>query len=468
MKQTTIEKQKTVAKDIPLSGKGLHTGLFVNMMLKPAEANSGIRFMRIDLEENPIVHAIVDNVVDTSRGTTLDENGVRVGTIEHLLAALTGHGIDNVLIEIDGPEVPIFDGSSRIIYEAIAQAGVKELDADKKYFELKERVEFVDVDKGIEIVAFPDDHLSLTVQIDYNSKVLGNQYASLNSISDFGKEIAPCRTFVFLHELEQLVKHNLIKGGDVDNAIVIVDRQVSQEELDKLAELFNKPKIKVQPEGVLNNIELRFQNEPARHKLLDMVGDLTLVGMPIKARIIASRPGHHANTEFAKLLRKIIKKESMKPAVPEYDPNVPPIMDINQIMKVLPHRPPFLLVDKIIMRTDTMIAGIKNVTMNEPFFVGHFPGEPVMPGVLIIEAMAQCGGLLALNTVTDPENYLTYFLKIDKVKFKKKVVPGDTLIFKLQLIEPIRRGIVTMWGQAFVGETLVTEAELCAQISKVK
>ncbi|HOK51864.1 MAG TPA: 3-hydroxyacyl-ACP dehydratase FabZ, partial [Bacteroidales bacterium] len=258
------------------------------------------------------------------------------------------------------------------------------------------------------------------------------------------------------------------KGGDVDNAIVIVDRQVSQEELDRLAELFNKPRVQVQPEGVLNNIELRFRNEPARHKLLDLIGDLTLVGMPIKARIIASRPGHHANTEFAKLLRKIIKKESMKPAVPEYDPNVPPILDINQIMKVLPHRPPFLLVDKIISRTENMIAGVKNVTMNEPFFVGHFPGEPVMPGVLIIEAMAQCGGLLALNTVTDPENYLTYFLKIDKVKFKKKVVPGDTLIFKLQLIEPIRRGIVTMWGQAFVGETLVTEAELCAQIVKVK
>jgi UDP-3-O-[3-hydroxymyristoyl] N-acetylglucosamine deacetylase/3-hydroxyacyl-[acyl-carrier-protein] dehydratase len=468
MKKETIEKQKTVAKDIALSGKGLHTGLFVNMIIKPAEANHGIRFVRVDLEENPVVHAIVDNVIDTSRGTTLDENGVRVATIEHLLAALTGHGIDNVLIELDGPEIPIFDGSSKVIYEAIAEAGVKELDAEKKYFELKERVEFVDVDKGIEIVAFPDDHLSLTVQIDYNSKVLGNQYASLNSIADFGKEIAPCRTFVFLHELELLLKHNLIKGGDVDNAIVIVDRQVSQEELDRLSQLFNKPKVQVQPEGVLNNIELRFRNEPARHKLLDLIGDLTLVGMPIKARIIASRPGHHANTEFAKLLRKIIKKESLKPAVPEYDPNVPPLLDINQIMKVLPHRPPFLLVDKIIYRSENMIAGVKNVTMNEPFFVGHFPGEPVMPGVLIIEAMAQCGGLLALNTVSDPENYLTYFLKIDKVKFKKKVVPGDTLIFKLQLIEPIRRGIVTMWGQAFVGKTLVTEAELCAQIVKAK
>jgi len=462
------EKQKTVAKEITLSGKGLHTGLFVNMIIKPAEANHGIRFMRVDLEENPVVHAIADNVIDASRGTTLDENGVRIATLEHLMATLVGLGIDNALVELDGPEVPIFDGSAKQLYEAITNAGIKELEADKKYFELKERVEFIDVDKGIEIVAFPDDHFSITVQIDYNSKVLGNQYASLNSLADFGKEIAPCRTFVFLHELEALVKHNLIKGGDVDNAIVIVDRQVSQDELDKLSALFNKPKVSVQPEGVLNNIELRFRNEPARHKLLDMIGDLGLVGMPIKARIIASRLGHHANTEFAKMLRKIIKKESLKPSVPKYNPNDPPILDINQIMKVLPHRPPFLLVDKIILRTETMIAGIKNVTMNEPFFVGHFPSEPVMPGVLIVEAMAQCGGLLALNTVTDPENYLTYFLKIDKVKFKKKVVPGDTLIFKLELIEPIRRGIVSMWGQAFVGDTVVTEAELCAQISKVK
>jgi UDP-3-O-[3-hydroxymyristoyl] N-acetylglucosamine deacetylase / 3-hydroxyacyl-[acyl-carrier-protein] dehydratase len=297
---------------------------------------------------------------------------------------------------------------------------------------------------------------------------LGNQYASMNSLSEFVREIAPCRTFVFLHELELLVKHNLIKGGDVDNAIIIVDRKMAQDELDRLAILFNKPKVAVQPEGVLNNIELRFQNEPARHKLLDMIGDLTLIGMPIKARIIASRPGHHANTEFAKILRKTIKKEALKPAVPKINLNDPPLLDINEIMKILPHRPPFLLVDKVFVRTETQVVGLKNVTMNEPYFVGHFPGEPVMPGVLLVEAMAQCGGVLVLNTVPDPENYLTYFLKMDKVKFKRKVIPGDTLIFKCELVEPIRRGIATMWAQAFVGETLAAEAELCAQISKVK
>jgi UDP-3-O-[3-hydroxymyristoyl] N-acetylglucosamine deacetylase/3-hydroxyacyl-[acyl-carrier-protein] dehydratase len=464
----TIDKQRTLEKEVTVKGKGLHTGLEVTITFKPAAANHGLRFMRVDLEENPIVHAIADNVLDTSRGTTLDENGVRVGTIEHVLAALTGLGIDNALMEIDAPEAPIMDGSSLPFIVELKKGGIKELDADRKYFTLKERIEYIDIEKGIEIVAFPDDHYSINVQIDYNSKVLGNQYASLNTIAEFEKEIAPCRTFVFLHELEVLLKHNLIKGGDLDNAIVIMDRAVNQQELDHLAELFNKPKIAVKPEGVLNNIDLRFRNEPARHKLLDMVGDLTLVGMPIKARIIASRPGHHANTEFAKILRKIIKKESLKPSVPKYNPNTPPLLDVNQIMQILPHRSPFLLVDKIISQTDTSIVGVKNVTMNEPFFVGHFPNEPVMPGVLQIEAMAQVGGIMVLNSVPDPENYLTYFLKIDKVKFKKKVVPGDTIIFKLEFIEPMRRGIACMFGQAFVGDTLVCEGELTAQIIKTK
>lgn len=461
------EKQRTLATDIFMKGRGLHTGLEVSMYIKPAPINHGIKFMRVDLEENPIIPALVDYVMDTSRGTTLDMNGVRVSTIEHLLAALTGCGIDNALIEIDAPEAPILDGSSGPIVNELIKVGSIEQDAERKYFILKERVEFVDHEKGIEIVAFPDDHLSFTVQVDYNSKVLGNQYASLNTISDFAKEIAPSRTFVFLHELEQLVKHNLIKGGDVDNAIVIVENQPSDELMERLSKLFNKPNIRVK-EGVLNNIELRFRNEPARHKLLDMVGDFTLLGMPIKARIIASRPGHHANTEFAKILRKIIKKEALKPNVPKIAVGQKPLKDINQIMKMLPHRPPFLLVDKVMECTENYVVAIKNVTMNEPFFVGHFPTEPVMPGVLIVEALAQAGGILVLSTVPDPENYLTYFLKIDKVKFKDKVVPGDTLIFKAELIEPVRRGIATIWAQAFVGENVVTEGELCAMITKVK
>lgn len=461
-------KQKTIRKEVSVSGRGLHTGLEVVLTMCPAPENHGIKFQRIDLEGLPIIDALGDYVTDTSRGTTIEDKGIRVSTIEHVMAAISGMDIDNLLVQVTGPEVPIADGSSLYYVKAIEEAGVVEQEAEREYFEIKESISYKEPDRGVEITIYPDDHLSIDVMIDYNSKVLGHQYAVLKERSDFAAEIASCRTFVFLHEVELLLRHNLIKGGDLDNAIVIMDRPVSQEELDRLSQLFNMPKIKVRPEGVLNNLKLRFENEAARHKLLDMVGDLTLVGMPIKGRVVAVRPGHYANTELVKLVRKVIKKEKMKASIPHYDPNVPPYMTIEEIKKVLPHRPPFLLVDKIIEKTDTYVIGVKNVTMNEPFFVGHFPDEAVMPGVLQIEAMAQVGGILVLNTVPDPENYGTYFLRVDKTRFRRKVVPGDTLVIKAELISEIRRGIAIIFGQAFVGDTLVTEGELMAQISKIK
>jgi UDP-3-O-[3-hydroxymyristoyl] N-acetylglucosamine deacetylase/3-hydroxyacyl-[acyl-carrier-protein] dehydratase len=461
-------KQRTIQKPVTVKGKGLHTGVEVELTFNPAAENHGFKFRRIDLENQPIIPAVAENVVDTSRGTTIEDKGVRVSTIEHVMAALVGLGIDNALIDITGPETPIMDGSSIFFLNALKEAGSVELDADRKFYEIKEKVTYSDPQRGVEIVIFPDDHLSIDVMIDYNSKVLGHQYAMLNSLDDFEKEIAPCRTFVFLHELEFLLKHNLIKGGDIDNAIVIMDRQVTQEELDRISELFNKPKIQVKPEGILNNIDIHFSNEPARHKLLDMIGDLALIGTAIKGRIVGTRPGHAANTEMAKIVRQIIKRESLKGDVPKYNPNDPPLMNIQQIQEILPHRPPFLLIDKVLTLDEKTVTGIKNVSMNEQFFVGHFPGEPVMPGVLQIEAMAQLGGILVLSTVPDPKNYLTYFLKIDKVKFKRKVVPGDTLIFKCDLTAEIRRGIATMFAQAFVGDTLVCEGEMTAQIVKIK
>lgn len=462
------EKQTTLKAPITFSGKGLHTGVAVNMTFKPAPDSHGYIFKRVDLPGQPIINALAENVVETSRGTVLEENGARISTIEHVLASFVGMGIDNVLIEVDAPEAPILDGSAMEYAEAIEQTGKIEQKTDRKYFILKEKLEYYDEENGIHIIAYPDKVQSLNVLIDYNSKVLGHQYASLEELQNFKEEIAPCRTFVFLHELEFLIQNNLIKGGDVDNAIIIVDRKVSQEELDRLADLFNKPHVKVQPEGILNNVDLRYSNEPARHKLLDLMGDLALVGRWFKAKIIATRPGHTSNNEFARALRQVMKKEALQKKIPVYDPSIAPILDINEVKKRLPHRYPFLLVDKVISMDKKSVVGIKNVTLNEPFFTGHFPDEPVMPGVLLIEAAAQVGGMLVLGTVPDPENYSTYFLKIDKVKFKRKVVPGDTLILKVDLLEPIRRGIALVFAEIFVGNQLVMEGELMAQIVKTK
>ncbi|HDR90048.1 MAG TPA: bifunctional UDP-3-O-[3-hydroxymyristoyl] N-acetylglucosamine deacetylase/3-hydroxyacyl-ACP dehydratase [Bacteroidetes bacterium] len=462
------EKQKTLAKSFSLNGKGLHTGLDVEITFHPAPPDHGILFKRTDLKNSPMVHALAEYVTDTSRGTTIEENEVKVATIEHVMAAMYGMGIDNVLIEINGPEAPILDGSSHMYVQSIEKAGITDQDAPKNHYVVKEKIVYSNEEQGVDLIVYPDDHLSINVLIDYNSKILGNQYAVLNQLSEFPREVSMCRTFVFFHELEMLAKHNLIKGGDLDNAIIILERSVSQEELDRVADLFNKPHIKVKPEGVLNNIDLHFSNEPARHKLLDIIGDLALVGQPIKGKIVATRPGHYANTQLARRIRQEIKKEKSKLQIPKYDPNTPPVFDINQIRQILPHRPPFLLVDKIIQMDENSVVGLKNVTMNEGYFVGHFPVEPIMPGVLQVEAMAQVGGMLVLNSVPDPWNYSTYFLKIDKVKFKDKVIPGDTILFKLELTEPIRRGIVQMYGQAFVGDRLVMEGELTAQILKDK
>ncbi len=459
------ENQQTVKGNVEIKGVGLHTGEKVYMTIKPAQAGSGIRFKRTDLEGQPEFKADVDYVVDTSRGTTLEHNGARVATVEHLLASFYGLGLDNALVEIDGGEVPILDGSAFQFMEAIEKVGLEELDAKRVFISIGENIELIDEEKGAEIVATPAADLRITTMIDFNSHVLGTQNAFLKNIKDFKKEISPCRTFCFLHEIEQLHANNLIKGGDIDNAIVVVDRVLAQDELNRIATIFNKKDIKVEETGILNNIKLHFPNEPARHKLLDVLGDLSLTGYPIKANIIAYRPGHKTNVEFAKIIKKYIRKNKKMLGVPVYDPTQPPIFDVNYIAKLLPHRYPFLLVDKIIELSDEHVVGVKNITFNEPEFTGHFPDNPIFPGVLQLEAMAQCGGVMALNSQGGPEKkFDTYFLKIDNAKFKRMVVPGDTLIMKLELKGPIRRGICEMRGSAYVAGQLVCEADLMAQI----
>ncbi len=460
------EKQRTVAKSVSLKGKGLHSGIEVEVTINPAPVNHGYQFKRTDIEGNPLIRALAEHVKITERSTTIVDKGASITTVEHLLAALYGMGIDNALMEINGPEVPIIDGSAKPFVEALKKAGSVEQEADRVYYSIKNKIRYYDEAKGIEITAYPDDEFNIDVHIDYNSKVLGHQYASLKNMSEFEEGFSACRTFAFLHEIEFLQKNNLIKGGDLDNAIVIIDRPVSQEEIDRLAVIFNKPTMKVKPEGILNNVDLAYSNEPARHKLLDVIGDLALCGVRLKGKIIANKPGHASNVEFAKLIRHEIKLTQNKPVPPDYDPNRTPLYDVNQIQKILPHRAPFLLVDKINTMDEWTITGIKNVTMNEAFFVGHFPEEPIMPGVLQIEALAQVGGVLLLSFVPDPENYLIYFMKIDTVRFKRKVVPGDTLNIRMILLEPIRRGIALCRGEGFVGDTMVIEAAFMAQLAR--
>ncbi len=462
-------KQTTLQSTIELSGVGLHTGASVKLKLNPAAENHGYKFRRVDLPNMPIIEADCDLVTDTSRGTTLEKNGASVSTIEHVMAALVGMEVDNVLIDIDGPEMPIMDGSSEPFIKAIEATGIVEQEADREYFEIPYNIHYTNDENKVEIIAMPVNDYRITVMVDYNSPILGSQHAALTSMADFKKEIAPCRTFCFLHELEFLLNNNLIKGGDLNNAIVVVDREVEQDELNRLAKVFNKPTVEVTKNGILNTLDLRFQNEPARHKLLDMVGDLALCGMPLKGQIMAARPGHAANVAFAKKIKQVMKKELKRKqeGVPNYNPNEKPLYTTKDIIKMLPHAHPFLLVDKIIDKDERSVVGIKNITYDQPFFSGHFPGDPIMPGVLQLEAMAQAGGILILSTVDDPENYGTYFLKIENAKFKDKVVPGDTLIMKLELIEPVRRGICVMRGRAWVGEKLVCEAEMMAQIIKI-
>jgi UDP-3-O-[3-hydroxymyristoyl] N-acetylglucosamine deacetylase/3-hydroxyacyl-[acyl-carrier-protein] dehydratase len=462
------EKQSTIKKPISIEGVGLHTGQKVKLTFNPAPEHHGFKFQRVDLPDQPIIDADCDYVTDTSRGTTLEHNGCKVSTIEHVLAACVGLQIDNLLIQVDSAEMPITDGSSKPFVDVLLEAGIELQSADREYFEIPHNIHYHDDDGNVEMVAMPLNNYRLTVMVDYNSPVLGSQHASIMSMNEFVDEISSCRTFCFLHELEHMYNSGLIKGGDLNNAIVIVDRVVEESEMADLAKMFNKPTVEVKKEGILNNVDLRFQNEPARHKLLDMIGDLALVGMPIKAQIMAARPGHAANVGFAKKIKAAIKaqKRKQKKGVPQIDWNKPALYEHKDISRYLPHKHPFLLVDKVISKTDKEVIAIKNISGDQYFFPGHFPGNPIFPGVLQLEAMAQAGGVLILSEVENPEDYSTYFIKIDNAKFKAQVIPGDTLVLHLELTEPIRRGICVMKGRAYVGDKMVSEADMMAQIVK--
>ena len=460
--------QRTLKKDVSFSGIGLHSGVNTSVVFKPADSNQGILFCRSDIEGKPSFKADPSSVSLTQRSTTIAKGDVSISTIEHALAALAGMQIDNVIIEVSGPEMPILDGSSKLYTLAFEEAGIVEQDQPKDYFEITEPIIYRNEVTGAELIAYPHDKFELNVMIDFNSQVIGKQYASINDITEFNKEISPCRTFVFLRELEHLLDNGLIKGGNLDNAIVIVDRVMDDESLKKLSDKIGKPAVKVDEAGILNTTNLHFDNECSRHKLLDLIGDLTLLNKPIKARIIAKKPGHAANVEFAKLFKEAYKKQLKTKNIPKYDPLKDPIYDLEKIKSTLPHRYPFLLVDKIVELNDKMVVGIKNITFNEPYFQGHFPGNPVMPGVLQMEALAQAGGIFVLSQVEDPHNWDTYFLKMDNVKFKRKVVPGDTLILKMELMSPVRRGLCHMWGSTYVGDQLVSEGELYAQVIRTR
>ena len=467
MMSDILPNQCTIKKEVTLKGVGLHTGKNVTLTFKPAPVNTGYIFKRIDMEGAPCIVADANYVTNTQRGTNLEKDGVTIQTSEHVLAALVGLQVDNCILELNASEPPIMDGSSKFFVEAIEKAGIVSQDAVREEYVVTEIINYIDQETGSEITILPSDTYQVTTMVDFGTKVLGTQNASIQNIAEFKTEISDSRTFSFLHEIEMLLDHGLIKGGDLNNAIVYVDKQLSEKTMEKLRQAFGKDTISVKPNGILDNLTLHHPNEAARHKLLDVIGDLALIGTRIRGKVIANKPGHYVNTQFAKKLSKIIKNEKRN-NIPKIDITATPVKDVNAIMEMLPHRPPFLLVDKIMELSSNHVIGLKNVTMNEPFFVGHFPGTPVMPGVLIVEAMAQTGGILALSTVPDPENYLTFFMKIDNAKFKRQVNPGDTLLFKLELITPIRRGIVHMQGTAYANNKLVTEAELMAQIVKTK